>query len=352
MNLWLIFLTGLTTGGLSCLAVQGGLLASVIASQKKSESGEKGSAAQASSFDLRDWLPAATFLVTKLAAHIVLGALLGLLGNRIGISPAMALILQGVSAIFMFGTAMNLLNVHPIFRHFAIQPPRWLFRIIRKTSKSEALFAPALLGLFTVFIPCGVTQAMEVTAINSGSSVFGALIMGTFVLGTMPLFATIGIATAKFSEIWNQRFLRTAAALILCIAALTFNGILVALDAPVTFQKLREGVLSFGQPPQWYQQGQVDGVVSETGARVLTINVNNNGYSPRKLTVKQGDNVELHLITKNTYSCSLAFTLPAFGIDEMLEPTGEKVVTFTANKKGRFTYTCSMGMYTGVLEVL
>lgn len=39
MNLWVIFLTGLTVGGLTCLAVQGGLLASVIAA-KESE-GEK-----------------------------------------------------------------------------------------------------------------------------------------------------------------------------------------------------------------------------------------------------------------------------------------------------------------------
>ena len=37
MNLLLIFLTGLTTGGLSCLAMQGGLLASVIANQKDQE---------------------------------------------------------------------------------------------------------------------------------------------------------------------------------------------------------------------------------------------------------------------------------------------------------------------------
>lgn len=35
MNLFVIFLTGLTTGGLSCLAMQGGLLASVIANQKR-----------------------------------------------------------------------------------------------------------------------------------------------------------------------------------------------------------------------------------------------------------------------------------------------------------------------------
>ena len=30
MDFWVIFLTGLTTGGLTCLAVQGGLLATAI----------------------------------------------------------------------------------------------------------------------------------------------------------------------------------------------------------------------------------------------------------------------------------------------------------------------------------
>lgn len=31
IDLWVIFLTGLTTGGLTCLAIQGGLLATTLA---------------------------------------------------------------------------------------------------------------------------------------------------------------------------------------------------------------------------------------------------------------------------------------------------------------------------------
>ena len=34
MNLWVAFITGLTTGGVSCAAMQGGLLAGLIANQK------------------------------------------------------------------------------------------------------------------------------------------------------------------------------------------------------------------------------------------------------------------------------------------------------------------------------
>ena len=37
MDLGIIFLTGLTVGGLTCLAVQGGLLASVIAAREDEE---------------------------------------------------------------------------------------------------------------------------------------------------------------------------------------------------------------------------------------------------------------------------------------------------------------------------
>lgn len=37
MNLFPVFLTGLTVGGLTCLAVQGGLLASVIAAKEGEE---------------------------------------------------------------------------------------------------------------------------------------------------------------------------------------------------------------------------------------------------------------------------------------------------------------------------
>jgi sulfite exporter TauE/SafE len=97
----------------------------------------------------------------------------------------------------MFATAMNLLNVHPIFRYVSFQPPKILQRLIRNTTKSKTLFAPGLLGFLTIFIPCGVTQAMEVIAINTGSPLQGALILLAFVLGTSPLFALLGIATAK-----------------------------------------------------------------------------------------------------------------------------------------------------------
>ncbi|MBP9816043.1 sulfite exporter TauE/SafE family protein, partial [Candidatus Woesebacteria bacterium] len=184
INLWAIFLTGLITGGLSCLAVQGGLLAATIAQQEGKN----------------NVLPILAFLVAKLIAYTAFGFLLGWFGSLFQLSLSVQVMMQFVVAIFMLGTAMNILEVHPMFRYFAIQPPRFITKLVRNQAKSKSIFAPALLGAFTVFIPCGTTQAMMALAIGSGNPVLGALILFAFVLGTSPLFFILGYSASKLGE--------------------------------------------------------------------------------------------------------------------------------------------------------
>src|SRR5688572_21391179 len=130
MNLFVIFLTGLTTGGLSCLSVQGGLLASIISNQKKQEQEKSPNDIALSS---HDWKPVGLFLLAKLIAHIFLGFSLGLMGSYITLSLEIKLFFQTLTALFMFASAMNLLNVHPVFRYLSFQPPA----IIRKMLKQK-----------------------------------------------------------------------------------------------------------------------------------------------------------------------------------------------------------------------
>lgn len=345
MNYFLIFLTGLTTGGFTCAAMQGGLLASVIAGGKDRELEQNAKSTKPSSFDFLDWGPVAAFLVAKLFSHLLLGAGLGLLGSVLELSLTTKLVFQTLAAVFMLGAAGNLLELHPFFRYFAIRPPKFAHKLLKNTSRSQALFAPALLGLFTVFIPCGVTQAMEVIAINSGNPLTGALTMGSFVLGTVPMFAAIGLATAKFSEVWRTNFLRVAAFALVVMAGNSLNGVLLATDSPYSLQRIW-GVLNTPVGSGTNVAQAVDGV------QPVTLNVVNNGYLPNRFTVKAGVPVELTLKTNGIYSCATSFTFRAFGIYENLKPTDTKVFTFTPEKKGRYTYSCSMGMYSGVMEVI
>src|SRR3989344_4797401 len=140
MDLWVIFITGLTVGGLTCLAVQGGLLASVIAAREEEEV-EKGINNSNPVF------PTVSFLITKLIAYSVLGFILGAFGGAVSINQTTQVVMQFVAGIYMIAVALNLLNVHPIFRYVVIQPPKALGRKIRNQSRSKDIFAPALLGL-------------------------------------------------------------------------------------------------------------------------------------------------------------------------------------------------------------
>ena len=341
MNLWFIFLTGLTTGALSCLAVQGGLLASVIANQSKSDR---------QSPQNQDSKAVAMFLLAKIIAHTILGFLLGSLGSAFQLSLGMRLFFQIFTALFMLATAANLLNLHPIFRYVVIQPPAMLRKMIKKSSKNTAWFSPFILGFFTIFIPCGVTQAVEILVITNGSPVTGAAAMFAFVLGTMPLFATIGLATAKLSARWYQIFTKGAVTILVLMSLYSINGVLQVIDSPVSWQK---GVLAY-QKLQQYEKG-TNGknlVAIVNGVQQVSIQVTSGGYMPKYFTVKAGVPVELTLQTNDVYTCASAFTFRAFNIYTNLKSTDQKTFTLTPDKKGKFTFACSMGMYTGVMQVI
>ncbi len=358
MNLWAIFLTGLTTGGVSCAAVQGGLLASIIANQKKQEltdltNRQKTAPISLRQFDQLDWLPVSMFLGAKLFSHVILGFLLGGLGSVFTLSLGAQLGLQVFTALFMLATAMNFLDVHPIFRYLAFQPPRFLRRLIKDQAKSKALFAPMALGLFSIFIPCGVTQSMEVLAVASGSPVQGALIMGAFVLGTTPIFAALGIATAKLTEVWQAVFNKTAAAILIALAVYSLNGVLIVLDSPLTINKMTNKIAWFFSDERFSQKTENDQYVKQIGnIQQVTIDIRNNGYYPKQFRVKQGVPVELTLASGNVYSCAQAFVFREFDINTIVKANSEQKFTFTPEEKGKFTFSCSMGMYTGVMEVI
>lgn len=338
MNLWVIFLTGLTVGGLTCLAVQGGLLASVIAAREEEEVEKK--------INTKNPVrPTLAFLAAKLVSYTFFGALLGAFGLAIGISQTTQVIMQGVAGLYMIAIALNLLNVHPIFRYVVIQPPKFIVRKVRSQSKSKDLFAPAFLGAMTIFIPCGTTLAMEALAISSGNVLLGAAIMATFVLGTTPLFFGIGWITSILGDTFRTKFLRIAAIGVLYLGVTSLNGALVAGGSPVTLQSFIK-IFTIQSNSE-----SVDSQIS-SGVQQIEISVTSNGYSPRYIKVKKDIPVKLTLNSKDAYSCASAFRIPSLGISKNLQANETQIITFTPKEAGNIAFSCSMGMYTGVIEVL
>lgn len=349
-NLWVVFTTGLTTGGLTCLAIQGGLLATAITRQDEVAAHRKPLRSKKRRAGVRQTriqlpenpLPIGLFLVAKLIAYTLLGFLLGALGSALRITPRMQAFMQIGVGLFMLATALNMFNVHPIFRYVVIQPPRFLTRLIRNQAKSREVFTPALLGFMTVFIPCGTTQAMEVLAISSGSPLLGALIMFVFTLGTSPTFFVLGFLATRLRGKYQHLFVLATAFLILSLSVLSLDTGLKLLGSPLAPSRVLAELTSSGTPVA---------ATVVNGVQELTIQAYSASYAPDFLSAQSGLPIRLRLITNNSYGCTRGFTIPSLGIWKDLPETGETVLDLPPQDQGTLYFTCSMGMYSGRIVV-
>ena len=321
-NVWLAFVTGLTSGGVSCLAIQGGLLASSVTDtdNKKANVSE-----------------VASFLLGKVIIYTILGLTLGTVGSLFILSPKTQAVIQLLIGVFLLGTAARMLNLHPIFRYFAIQLPKAWFRLAKHNT------TPFLAGLATILLPCGVTQAMMLVAVASGSPVSGALIMLAFVLGTSPVFFAIGLSAM---ELLKKKAFTVFAGILVAIFGLTsLNGALALMGSNHTFQNYWKIITN-----QNNTNAKI--ALNKNGKQYVTINVNNRGYVSDATNLKVNIPVILTIKTNNTTSCARAFTIPQFNITKVLPLTGQETVEFTPTKVGRLNYSCSMGMYTGSFNII
>jgi sulfite exporter TauE/SafE len=335
INLWAIFLTGLLTGGLTCLAVQGGLLAATIAQREEEKLKEK-------TKQSGNAVPILAFLVAKLTAYTALGFLLGWFGSLFQLSLTTQIIMQLAVAVFMIGTALNILNVHPIFRYFVIQPPKSLTRLVRNQSKSKGLFAPVLLGAFTVFIPCGTTQAMMALAIGSANPFLGAAVLFAFVLGTSPLFFAVGYFATKLGESLHQKFMKIAATALIILAIFNLNNVLALTGSSWTLENI------FKQSSN--VENNVTNVIPQQS---VVIDIKDAGYNPNVVTVKAGTDVSFRIKNDGVYSCASAFTIPAFNYQKVIQAgETETIALKMPDQPTQIPFMCSMGMYRGVINVI
>lgn len=321
-NIWLAFVTGLTSGGVSCLAIQGGLLASSVTDtdNKKANAQE-----------------VASFLLGKVIIYTLLGLVLGAVGSLFILSSRVQVVIQIVIGVFLLGTAGRMLNLHPVFRYFAIQPPKSWFKLARHNS------TPFLAGLATVLLPCGVTQAMMLVAISSGSALNGALIMSAFTLGTSPVFFAVGLSAMELLK--KKTFAVVAGILVAIFGVMSLNGALALSGSNHTLQNYWKVITNSNNT-----NSQL--AINKNGKQQATIIVTNRGYSSNVTSLKVNIPVVLTIKTNNVASCSRAFTIPEFNITKILPSTGQEIIEFTPTKVGRLNYSCTMGMYTGSFDVI
>lgn len=340
------FVTGVTTGGLSCLAVQGGLLASSLAYQVEHDLSLQsfgGAQVAGARFRPRIAQPIGLFLIAKLLTYTLLGFLLGALGSILQLTPLMRAILYAAIGIFMTGNGLRMLKVHPIFRYFVFEPPSSLTRYIRKKSKNaDSFVTPLFLGAMAVFLPCGVTQAMMAAAVGTGDPLQGAVLMFSFILGTSPVFFALAYLATRLGSTVEKYFTRIVAVVVIVLGLVSIDSGLNLAGSPVSVARITAALQQRDAAASLAAQAQA------ASGNVITINATDDGYVPSLLHAAADTRLQLQILTDNTTSCARSMVFPDLGVEKILPVTGKVLVDVPPQVKGTVVrYSCSMGMYLG-----
>jgi sulfite exporter TauE/SafE len=345
-NLIVIFLTGFLAGGITCAAVQGGLLMAVLANADATSPANL--ANPTNRIRLRMITIVLMFVGAKLLSHTILGFLLGLMGERLQFSVQFTAIMLGVASVFMIGMGLNMLSIHPFFRRFAVATPRFFRSLIWKQSKRQDLVAPIVLGALTIFIPCGVTQTMMAQAIAYGNPLTGALILFSFILGTAPLFILLGLAVTTLTETYKLWFEKVAAILIIGMALWNFYNVSTIFGLDRSFrQAIRPIACQIIYCDDYSTSTTLSDSQKETTVSPV-ITIRQSEYEIDNASIKAGEEITLTVTNKEGYGCIQYFTIPSLGIQKAIPVGKTETIVFTAPKEpGELLFTCSMGMYRG-----
>lgn len=337
-SLAVVLLVGLTAGISTCMALVGGLVLGISARAAS----ENPTAGMRQKFS-----PHLFFNLGRIIVFAVLGGLLGVFGSIFQLSSLVLGIFTILIGLLMLIMGFQLIDIFPWINRFKITLPKSLNRVLRidKAGKKKYSHKLALtLGALTFFLPCGFTQSMQLLAISSGNFVSGALIMGIFALGTAPGLLSIGGAAAAAKGNFRKKFFKFAGVLVIIFSF--FN---ISNGYALTGWQLG----SDGNPQDKTEIAATDdpNVRIENGVQVVRMKELSRGYSPNRFTIQKGLPVKWLIEAEDPYSCAASLIVPRLDISKRLK-AGENVIEFTPTEIGDLKFSCSMGMYRGVFNVI
>ncbi|MFG0257534.1 MAG: sulfite exporter TauE/SafE family protein [Phycisphaerales bacterium JB043] len=148
----------------------------------------------------------ASYHLGRLTTYTTLGVLAGALGSAIDLGGHIvgwqrtASIIAGASMI-VFGV-LALLRLHALAPR-QLPSPTFLRRLAehghRLAIEQTPMARAAIVGLLTTLLPCGWLYLFVLVAMGTGSAPSGALSMGAFWLGTLPVMVTLGFGVSAIA---------------------------------------------------------------------------------------------------------------------------------------------------------
>ncbi|MFH1426999.1 MAG: sulfite exporter TauE/SafE family protein [Patescibacteria group bacterium] len=321
----LIFLIGLLAS-FHCIGMCGGLVVTYSARQiKNNEKNKKTS------------LPHWQYNAGRLISYTVVGAILGGFGSFFGINPSFSGVVLLIAAIFMVMMGLSLITNFAWLNKIKLKTPDFIAKFLFKNKHKKKPKGPLVIGLLTGFMPCGPLQAMELYALTTGSITKGALSMGIYALGTVPLMFGFGSFISLISQTKIKQMMKISGVVVVILGLFMLN----------------RGLLNFGYglrsllPEKSLSQTEykIKGDIEKY--QTVTMDVTYRGYQPNVLYIKKGIPVKWVINGSGITGCTNEIILHGgYNIRKKLT-TGENIIEFTPTETGEIKFSCWMQMVWG-----
>lgn len=322
-----VWLIGLVAGVSTCMALVGGIVMALATdyAQRHPEASR-----------VRKFMPHLYFNTGRLIGFFVLGGLLGAAGSILKISPLSSAWLTLIIGLIIILLGLQIIEVFPALQRFNITLPKSIAKIIPTNTRNRHYrpLGAMIAGALSFFLPCGFTQSMQLYALSSGNFFNGAIIMALFSLGTAPGFLSLGGLISLIKGKHRSLFLKTAGLIVILFGLFNFTN---------AYKILR--LHSVGNIAQLNLK---QSVIKEI--QTITMTQDNRGYTPNQLEVEVNKPVRWIIISTTPYSCASSLVVPALKINQQLKK-GENIIEFTPTQTGLIKFSCSMGMYSGTINV-
>ena len=137
----------------------------------------------------------------RVTTYAMLGAVFGLLGKAIAFTPTTKGVLFLLTGVLMILAGLSLLGNLKFLNsaEWSVSKNAWYQNAFRKLISSKSLPSFYLLGMLNGIIPCGLVYSFAIIAASTASPLWGAIVMATFGLATIPALFFLGSIT-KFLQ--------------------------------------------------------------------------------------------------------------------------------------------------------
>jgi hypothetical protein len=154
----------------------------------------------------------------RVATYTMLGALFGLIGKAVAFTATTKGVLFILTGLLMLLAGLSLVGQLKFLNsaEFSISKYAWYQKSFRKLIVSQSYGSFFLLGMLNGIIPCGLVYSFAIMAASTASVFWGAVVMATFGLATIPALFFLGSVT-KFLQKGSLRGLMMKLAAMLVI---------------------------------------------------------------------------------------------------------------------------------------